>query len=84
MTDLERLEKDVEALKAAWQAQGIESAIIKSRLDAVYEDVQMMMASADARYVTLARYSPVEKVVYGGVGAALLALLGAVLALVIR
>lgn len=40
--------------------------------------------SLDARYVTKERFTPVEKVVYGLVGAVLMSVLGGLLALVIR
>ena len=54
--------------------------VINSELGEVKDDVK----DIKTRFVTLERFSPVEKVVYTIVGAACLAILGALIALVIK
>ena len=65
MTDdnLRRLENDVASLKAEVNRLGITSAVIQAKLEDIAKDIASL--SADDKWVSLAEFSPVKRLVYG-------------------
>lgn len=78
-----RIQTQVDALAAELRAQGVDNAVIKERMAALVEDIAILTADQERRYVPMSRFAPVEKVVYGLVGAVLLTALYAVLSVII-
>lgn len=76
MDDLDRLHADLDALRDELRRQGVLSAVLEQRLKQVEADIE--------RCVPLARYSTVERVVYGMIGLVLVSFLSALMALVMR
>ena len=54
---------------------GVSSARLDQRIQALEKDVEQLANVGDARYVSLNRYTPVERVVYGVVGLMMTALI---------
>jgi hypothetical protein len=82
--DLSRLHDDLNALRDELRKQGVMSAVLEQRLNAVEADVERLIVHGDTHYVSVARYMPVERVLYGMVGLILVSFVGALLALVMR
>lgn len=80
---VERLKIDVDALRRELYSLGITSATMKEKLDAIEKDIVVISSSALPKLVTMERFTPVEKVVYGMVGLILMSFLGAILTLVV-
>ena len=59
-------------------------AVILNKVDYIQSEVRGIKAQLEGEYVTKDRFQPVERIVYGMVGTILLAVLGAVIALVIN
>jgi hypothetical protein len=83
-SDLSRLYSDLVALREELRKQGVMSAVLEQRLKDVEKDVDQIMAHGDTHYVSLSRYQPVEKVLYGMVGLILISFVGALWALIVR
>jgi len=81
---VERLKVDLEALRRELYVLGITSATMKEKLDAIEKDIVIISSSALPKLVTMERFTPVEKVVYGMVGLVLMSFLGAILTLVVN
>jgi hypothetical protein len=58
--------------------------IIMTRLDYIREDVSDIKHRLEGQYVTKDEFAPVAKIVYGMVSVILLAVIGALVALVVR
>ena len=82
--DVTRLHADLAALRDELRQQGLMSAVLDQRLRTLEHDVERLADHADRHYVSLARYQPVEKVLYGLVGLILVSFVGALVALVMR
>ena len=59
-------------------------AVILNKVDYIQSEVRGIKTQLEAEYVTKDRFQPVERIVYGMAGTILLAVLGAVVALVIN
>ena len=59
-------------------------AVILNKVDYIQSEVRGIKTQLEGEYVTKDRFQPVERIVYGMVGTILLAVLGAVVALVIN
>lgn len=81
---LDQLKSDLEALRRELYMLGVTSATMKEKLDAIEKDIVIISSSALPKLVTMERFTPVEKVVYGMVGLILMSFLGAILALVVN
>lgn len=81
---IERLKIDIESLRREMYVLGIVSATMKEKLDAIEKDIVVISSSSLPKLVTMERFSPVEKVVYGMVGLILMSFLGAILTLVVN
>ena len=75
---LDRLGNDLASLRAELQLLGVSNARLDQRIQALEKDVEQMAAIGDARYVSISRYTPVERVVYGVVGLMMTALIVAI------
>lgn len=84
MDELSRLHDDLAALRDELLRQGMLSAVLDQRLKAVEADVARIAAHGDTHYVPIARYAPVERVLYGMVGLILASFVAALIALVVR
>lgn len=84
---LERLRNDVSELRREIDKRGYElgtkDALLEQRVSAIEEDIRQIIASGETRYVTLARYQPVERISYGLVALIVVAVVGAILGLVL-
>jgi len=80
---LDRLADDLAGLRAELQALGVSNARLDQRIQALEQDVQQMSAMGDTRYVSISRYTPVERVVYGVVGIIGTALIVALITLIL-
>jgi hypothetical protein len=58
--------------------------VIAYKINDIQEDVKDIKAKLEANYVTKEQFDPVKKIVYGMVSVILLAVIGAVVALVLR
>ena len=81
---VERLRTDIADLRRELHALGLDSAVMRSKLDNIERDVDLITGSALPRLVPFDRYQVVERVVYGTVGLILISFLGALLTLVVR
>jgi len=63
---------------------GISLAVILNKVDRIETDVKGITTKLDADYVTQDQFEPVKKIVYGMVATILLAVVGAVVALVVK
>jgi 5-bromo-4-chloroindolyl phosphate hydrolysis protein len=78
--DVQLLKSELERVKSS--GNETEIALLRARLHEVekdIEDLRKVWEASASIYVTLARYGPVEKIVFGLVGSALIALVGAVI-----
>jgi len=80
--DVSRLHADLTALRDELRKQGLMTAVLDQRLKALESDVEKLGDHTDSHYVSLARYMPVEKVLFGMVGLILLTFVGALAALI--
>jgi hypothetical protein len=71
----DRLANDLASLRVELQMLGVSSARLDQRIQALEKDVEQLANVGDARYVSLNRYTPVERVVYGVVGLMMTALI---------
>jgi thiosulfate reductase cytochrome b subunit len=78
---VERLVRDVEALREEIHRQGVSSAVLAEKLAAVERDVIEVRARHND-FVSLTRFNPVERVVYGLIALVLIAFVGALTGLV--
>lgn len=83
MDPFDRLANDLASLRVELQMLGVSSARLDQRIQALEKDVEQIAASGDARYVSISRYTPVERVVYGVVGIIGTALIVALITLVL-
>lgn len=81
---VERLKVDIDALRKELYSLGITSATMKEKLDAIEKDITIISSSALPKLVTMERFTPVEKVVYGMVTLILVSFIGAILTLVVN
>lgn len=81
---IDLLKTDLSALRHELYLLGIDSATMKQKLDAIEKDIALISASSIPKLVTMERFSPVERVVYGMVGLVLVSFLGAIIALVVN
>lgn len=81
---IDQLKADVEALRRELYVIGVHNATMKEKLDAIEKDIIIISSSAIPKLVTMERFTPVEKVVYGMVGLVLMSFLGAIIALVVN
>ena len=58
--------------------------VIATKIDYIQRDVADIKEKLDGGYVTIDQFEPVKKIVYGMVSVILLAVIGAVVALVLR
>jgi hypothetical protein len=58
--------------------------VIATKIDYMQRDVAEIKSKLDAEYVTQDQFEPVKKLVYGMVSIILVAVMGAIVALVIR
>jgi hypothetical protein len=58
--------------------------VIATKIDYIQRDVADIKAKLEADYVTQDEFEPIKKIVYGMVGVVLLAVIGALIALVVR
>ena len=84
MTEYERLQRDLDDLATELRRLGIRHAVIEEKLSAVKEDVDQLSDNVERKYVPVSRYMPVERVFFGVVAAVGLAVIGAIMALVLR
>ena len=84
MDQIDRLERDLIALREAVDRMGVHSAVVDEKLLAIQQDIHDLRQTQTNHFVSIARYSPVERIVYGVVGLLLTGLVGAVLALILR
>lgn len=63
-------------------AQNID--VIATKIEYIARDVSDIKSKLDDNYVTIDQFEPVKRIVYGMVSVILLAVIGAVVALVIR
>ena len=63
---------------------GIDLAVILSEMKTVKEDVKDIKEKLDKDYVTQDQFTPVKNIAYGLVSTILLAVVGAIVALVIK
>lgn len=59
-------------------------AVILNKVDYIQSEVRGIKVQLESEYVTKDRFQPVERIVYGLVSVILLAVLGALVALVIK
>lgn len=57
---------------------------VEVKLEYIKRDVADIKTRLDAQYVTVQEFEPVKKIVYGMVGLILVAVVGAIIALVIK
>jgi len=81
---IDQLKRDLDDLRHEMHILGIDSATMKQKLDAIEKDITIISMSALPKLVTMERFTPVEKVVYGMVGLTLMSFLGAILTLVVN
>lgn len=81
---VDRLRADIADLRREMHALGLDSAVMRSKLDNIERDVNLITASTIPRLVPFDRYQVVERVVYGTVGLILISFLGALITLVVR
>lgn len=81
---VDRLRSDISDLRIEMRLLGLDSTTMKVKLDNMEKDIDRLENSTLLKYVTLERYSLVEKVVYGTVGLILMSFLGAIITLVVR
>lgn len=81
---VERLRSDISDLRIEMRLLGLDSTTMKVKLDNMEKDIDRLENSTLSKYVTVERYSLVEKVVYGTVGLILMSFLGAIITLVVR
>lgn len=84
MNEYERLQRDLDDLAAELRRLGIRHAVIEEKLSAVKEDVDHLTGNVERRYVPVVRYQQVERVVFGIVAAVGIAIIGSLMALVLR
>ena len=86
MTDdpYDRLRSDIRDLRRELHGLGLDNATMRSKLDNIEQDLTLLANHTLLKYVTLERYTTVEKVVYGTVGLILISFLGAIIALVVN
>lgn len=84
MSDIERLQRDLTELSIELKRLGIRSAVIEEKIAALKEDVQTLRDDSTRLYVPVSRYLPVERLSFGAVAAVGLAIIGAIMALVLR
>jgi len=82
--DLTRLHADISSLRGELQQQGLLTAVLEQRLKAIEKDVNDLNLHSEGHFVSLARYLPVEKAVFGVIGLILVSFIGAILALVVQ
>lgn len=80
--DVSRLHADLTALREELRAQGMLTAVLDQRLKALEIDVEKLVDHGDSHYVSLARYMPLEKVLYGMIFLILSSFVGAIVALI--
>lgn len=80
---MERLRADIRDLRRELHVLGLDNATMRTKLDNIEKDLTLLSNNTLPRYVTLERYSLVEKVVYSTVGLILISFLGAIIALVV-
>lgn len=84
---LTKLQADLADLKSEMQREmqrlGFRSALIEQKIETISEDIRELTLRGDD-YVSVTRYTPVERVVFGMVGLALVSLFGALIALVLQ
>jgi hypothetical protein len=66
--DYDRALADLAALRAELSRFGADHAVVLTRVSNIEEDVREMRAHAEATYVSMARYRPVENLIYGAAG----------------
>lgn len=81
---IERLRRDITDLRIELHSLGVDNITMKIKLDNIEKDLSLLSSNIIPRFVTIERYSLVEKVVYGTVGLILMSFLGAIIALVVR
>ena len=59
-------------------------AVILNKVDYIQSEVRGIKAQLEGEYVTKDRFAPIEKITYGMVSVVLLAVVGALVALVIK
>jgi len=59
-------------------------ALIEQALDYIKKDIKDIKEELDGKYVTQDQFEPVRRIVYGGVAFILIAVVGAVIALVVK
>ena len=84
MNEYDRLQRDLDDLAAELRRLGIRHAVIEEKLSAVKEDVDQLSGNVETRFVPVVRYQQVERVVFGIVAAVGIAIIGALMALVLR
>ena len=65
-------------------ARSSDSAVIQNDISYIKTDICEIKIKLDGHYVTKEEFEPIKRVVYGAVGASLISLVGAILALVYR
>lgn len=81
---VDQLKRDLDELRHEMHILGIDTATMKQKLDAIEKDIALISLSTLPKLVTMERFTPVEKVVYGMVGLILISFLGAILTLVVN
>lgn len=81
---VDRLRADIADLRHELHVLGLDSAVLRSKLDNLERDITLITTGTIPRLVPFDRYLLVEKVVYGTVALILTSFLFALLALVVR
>jgi len=84
VNEYERLQRDLDELASELRRLGIRHAVIEEKLSAVKEDVEHLSGTVDTKFVPVVRYQQVERVVFGIVAAVGIAIIGALMAVVLR
>ena len=79
----DRLANDLASLRVELQQLGLSSARFDQRIQALEKDIDEIRSLGETRYVSINRYTPVERVVYGVVGIIGTALIVALITLVL-
>lgn len=82
-TELARLRGDVRALRDALNERGIRDAVIEEKLARLTQDLTTLQTHTATTYVPIARYTPVERLVFGLVALVLMAVIGAMVGAVL-
>lgn len=81
LEDLAALRRDLQALHLGSSS---EQARILLRLDELEKDVKYLAEHSEASYVSVTRYAPVERLMFGLVALVMIGFVTAVIALVLR